>query len=31
MKRFSPDQQRIVLMLAALLAALCAYRYLTLP
>jgi hypothetical protein len=30
-KRFSPDQQRVVLLLAAILAAICLYRYVCLP
>jgi hypothetical protein len=30
-KRFSPDQQRVVLLLAAILAAICLYRYVWLP
>jgi hypothetical protein len=30
-KRFSPDQQRVVLLLAVVLAVLCLYRYLYLP
>ncbi|MBW1646502.1 MAG: hypothetical protein JRJ72_00095 [Deltaproteobacteria bacterium] len=30
-KRFSPDQQRVALLLAAVLAALCLHRYLCLP
>jgi len=31
MKRFSPDQQRVVLLLSAVLAILCLYRFLSLP
>jgi hypothetical protein len=31
MKRFSPDQQRVVLLLSAVLAAFCLYRYICLP
>jgi hypothetical protein len=31
MKRFSPDQQRVVLLLAGILATFCLLRYLTLP
>jgi hypothetical protein len=30
-KGFSPDQQRVVLLLAGILALLCLYRWLTLP
>jgi len=31
MKRFTPDQQRVALLLAAVLAALFVYRYLVFP